>query len=195
MGVCLKNGTNSTISVDVRSIKVHQDTSRQQRHKRKRRRHYILLSYTFIISSPDKYKTSLFLLAGHIRTECKCTVGTDLHWKQEEATGQTDMPRVRIIGGTYASTFEAEAPVFGVLEQDVPGGFQDSEILPAHQHVPSINTCPVPQCGVRTARIDKHLKKGHKLSIEEMQVYCRITRARSSSKRKEIADRERVSSM
>ena len=101
MGAGLKNGTNSTISVDVRSIKVRQDTSRQQRHKRKRRRHYILLSYTFILSSADKYKTFLFLLAGHIRTECKCTVGTDLHWKQEEATGQTDMPRVRIIGCTY----------------------------------------------------------------------------------------------
>ena len=97
----------------------------------------MLLSYTFIISSADKYKTFLFLLAGHIRTECKCTVGTDLYRKQEEATGQTDMPRVRIIGCTYASTFEAEAPVFGVLEQDVPGGFQDSELLPAHQHMPS----------------------------------------------------------
>ena len=53
MGACLKNGTNSTISVDVRSIKVRQDTSRQQHpetDERKRRRHYMLLSYTFIIS-------------------------------------------------------------------------------------------------------------------------------------------------
>ena len=69
---------------------------------------------------------------------------------------------------------------------------EDFKIANSFRH---INTCLVPQCGFRTARIDKHLKKGHKLSIEEMQVYCRIERARSSSKRKEIADRERVSSM
>ena len=57
------------------------------------------------------------------------------------------------------------------------------------------NSCPVPQCAFRMARIDKNLKRGHRLSVDEGRVYCKIARARSSSKRKDAVDRERVSIM